>query len=186
MARKLRRSYQEHYRKMVFVWIATLFFLILLVAMDFVVVYNQINPPNKALSAELDYSKIHFNGMALGSEIPAEVLEHKVIDAEYDYSYDNISISTGNDNTIDRLAFYTTSTSDGEGTTINDVAIDYRNYPLKAVSDFVTYFGYTKITNFGHYKYLSYGDDNYGLDLTLMDGDVYNVILYKKSPLLQQ
>lgn len=170
---------------MVFVWIITLFFLLLLVLLDFIVVYNQLNPPNKALSAELDYSKIHFNGMALDTEISAEALEHKVIDAEFDYSYEDISISVDENNMIDRLAFYTTASAEGEGTTINDIIIDYRDYPLKAVSDFVTYFGYTKITNFGHYKYLSYGDDKYGLDLTLMDGDVYNVVLYKKSPVLE-
>ncbi|MBR3176675.1 hypothetical protein IKF25_01745 [Candidatus Saccharibacteria bacterium] len=183
--RKIRRSYQEHYRKMVFVWIATLFFLLLLILLDFIVVYNQINPPNKALSAELDYSKVSFNGMTIGSDISTEALAHQVIDAEFDYSYDDISISVDENNKIDRLAFYTTATSDGDGTTIDDVALEYRGYPLKAASDFVSYFGYTKITNFSHYKYLSYGDDNYGLDLTLMDGNVYNVVLYKKSPILQ-
>jgi hypothetical protein len=184
--RKLRRSYQDSYRKMVFVWIITLFFLMLLVLLEVITVYNQLHPPNKALSAELDYSKIHFNGLAIGNEIPAEALENRIIDAEFDYSYDDISISVDDNNIIDRLAFYTTELSDGNGTTINDVVIDYRDYPLKVISDFVTYFGYTKIVNFGHYKYLSYGDDNYGLDLTLMDGDVYNVDLYKKAPPIEQ
>lgn len=179
--RKLRRSYQDSYRKMVFVWIITLFFLMLLVLLEAIVVYNQVNPPNTALSAELDYSKVSFNKLVIGNEVPAEALENRVIDAEYDYSYENIAISVDENNIIDRLAFYTTESSDGKGMTINDVAVEYRDYPLKTVADFVTYFGFTKITNFGHYKYLSYGDDNYGLDLTLMNGDVYNVVLYKKS-----
>lgn len=177
--RKIRRSNRAHHRKMVFAWIITLFFLALLVALDVVVVYNQIYPPNTALSSEVDFSKIHFNGLSIGGEVSEEILQHRVIDADYDYSYEDISISVDENNQINRLAFYTTSAGEDENTTINDVAVDYRGYPLKDISDFVTYFGMTKVTNFSHFKYLSYRDGDYVLDITLFKGEIYNVTLSK-------
>ena len=178
--KKIRRSSRAHYRKMIFAWIISLFFLALLVVLDFIIVYNQVYPPNKALDSEIDFSKIHFNGLSLGEEINEKALQHRVVDADYDYSYEDISISVDDNNIIDRLAFYATTSGEG-GVTINDVAVDYRGYPLKTISDFVTYFGMTKVTNFNHFKYLSYRDGDYVLDITLFKGDVYNVILSKNA-----
>ena len=178
--KRVRRSRDEHYRKMMFFWIIALFFLALLVVLDFITAYSQLKGANSALNAELDYSKIHFEGLAIGQELPSEVREHQVIDADFGYSWNNIAISTDNNGFIDQLAFYTTGTTENGGATINDVSIDYRGYPLKTITDFAMYFGQTKILNFDHYKYLKYGDDHYSLDLTMMDNEVYNVILYKK------
>ena len=182
--RKIRRSAVAHQRKVRLIWIVSLFFLALLVLLDVVIVYNQVYPPDRALSEEVDYSKIHFEGLSLGDKITPELKAQRVIDAEFDYSYKNIAISVDNDDVITRLGFYTTepinNNAGGEGTNINNVIIDYRDYPLKTISDFVTYFGYTKITNFRNYKYLTYQDTNYAVDITLVYGEIYNVELYKK------
>ncbi len=183
--KKIRRSPQAYQRKMIFVWIVSLFFLVLLVVLQVIIVYNQTHPANRALSAELDYSKIHFDGLAIGDEISDEIAAQRVIDAEFDYSWHNIAISVDENNRISRLGFYTTEPLDndkaGNNTNISNVVLDYRDYPLSSVSDFVMYFGDTKVTNFDHYKYLSYQHNDYILDLTLYDGTIYNVVLYKKS-----
>ena len=182
--KKVRRSEAAHLRKMRFIWVVALFFLALLVLLDVIIVHNQLHPVNRALSEPIDYSKIHFEGLAIDKDAPAEVLEHPIVDSNYDYSWNNISVAVDNNNIITRLGFYTTEPSANdlasEGANINNTYIDYRDYPLLSISDFVTYFGYTKITNFDHYKYLTYQDDNYAVDITLYDSKIYNIELYKK------
>ncbi len=173
--KKIRRSEAAHRRKMFTIWIAALFLLVLLVVLDIVVIYNQTHPFNAALAAERDYSKIHFEGLSIGDELSDDKKLNQVIDANYDYVWKNISISVDGDDKIDRLGFYATPEK-----TIADVSIDYRDYPLYTASDFALYFGQTTIKNFNNYKYLTYADDKYAVDLTLLDGDVYSVSLYKK------
>ena len=182
--KKIRRSETAYRRKMLLIWIVSLFFLALLVLLDVVIVYNQMHPVNRALTEEVDYSKIHFEGLAIGEEASPEILAHPIIDSNYNYSWNNISIFVDADNVITRLGFYTTEPAANDlssvGASIENTAIDYRDYPLLTISDFVNYFGYTKITNFDHYKYLTYQDDNYVVDVTLYDRKIYNIELSKK------
>ena len=182
--KKIRRSETAYRRKLLLVWIVSLFFLALLVLLDVIIVYNQMHPVNRALSEPVDYSKIHFEGLAVGKEASPEILEHPIVDSNYNYSWNNISIAVDNDNIITRLGFYTTEPSindlASEGANIDNTLIDYRDYPLLTISDFVTYFGYTKVTNFDHYKYLTYQDDRYVVDITLYNRKIYNIELYKK------
>jgi hypothetical protein len=42
------------------------------------------------------------------------------------------------------------------------------------------FFGYTKVTNFGHYKYLTYQDERCSVDITLYNGEIYNIELTAK------
>lgn len=183
-SKKARQTEVKYQRKMLIVWIAALFFLALLVLLSTVIIYNQIHPSNAALSGKVDYSKIHFEGLSVGKEAADEIKQTPIIDAEYDYTWHNISIAIDDDNIITKLGFYTTEPSAddlvSEGANIHNTAIDYRDYPLLTISDFVNYFGTTKITNFGHYKYLTYQDDHYAVDITLYDGEVYNIELTKK------
>ena len=182
--KKVRRSETKFQRKILFVWIAALFFLVLLVLLSVVIIYNQINPPNRALTDKVDYSKIHFEGLSVGKEASEEIKKNPIIDAEYDYSWHNISIAVDDNNIITKLGFYTTAPSESdmvsEGANIHNTNIDYRDYPLLSVTDFVNYFGKTKITNFDHYKYLTYQDKNYVVDITLYDGEIYNIELTQK------
>lgn len=178
--KKVRHSETKFQRKILFIWITALFFLALLVLLSIVIVYNQINPPNM-MSGKVDYSKIHFEGLSIGREASAEVLKNPIVDAEYDYSWHNISVAVDEHNIITKLGFYTTVPSEAdmasEGANIHNTSIDYRDYPLLSITDFVNYFGTTKITNFDHYKYLTYQDDDYVVDVTLYDGEVYNIEL---------
>lgn len=182
--KKIRRSEEAYRRKMMFIWIIALFFLVLLVLLEAVIIYNQTHRPIRAFSEEVDYSKIHFEGISINQEASAEILSHPIIDAEYDYSYDNISIAVDDNNIITRLGFYTQEPAaidlKSDGVNIHNTVIDYRDYPLLTASDFVNLFGYTKVTNFDHYKYFSYQDDNYVVDVTLYDGNIYNIELSKK------
>ncbi len=182
--RRVRRSEAAYRRKMLLIWIVALFFLALMVLLDILIVYNQVNPPNRALTEDVDYSKLHFEGLAIDKEAPEEVLQNPIIDSNYNYSWNNISVAVDENNIITRLGFYTTEPSIEnpaiEGANIHNTVVDYRDYPLLSVSDFVTYFGYTKITNFDHFKYLTYQDDHYVVDITLYDGELYNIELSKK------
>lgn len=181
--RKNRRSPTEYRRKMLYVWIISLFFLVLLVVLDVILVDHQINFANRALKAPVDYSKIHFEGLSIGDKVTPEILEHRVIDAEYDFFWNNIAISVDDDNIITRLGFYSSDSTDNQENSavdIYNVIIDYRGYPIKHVSDFVTYFGYTNVKSFNRYKYLTYMDERYTVDITLMDDEIYNVVLSKK------
>jgi hypothetical protein len=177
--KKIRRSLAEHRRKLYFTWLVVLFFLCLVTATILVVGLEKM-PRNRALEEERDYSELSFEGYKLGDEVPLEVRRNEIIDADYEYSWEGVSISVGKDKRIDRLAFFTTDATDDKSKSINDVIIEYRGYPIKTIADFATYFGTTKVTNFGHYKYLTYADENYAVDITLMDGNLYNIELYKK------
>ena len=176
MARKIRRSLEAHRKKMFILWIVALFFLMLVVVLDVVIVYNQVHPVNRAFSEEIDYSKIHFEGLALGDEISQEQMASPVIDADYDYTWHHVSIGVDQNKIINRLGFFTSAPD----TNIHNTVVDYRGYPITAASDFVNFFGFTKITNFDHYKYFSYQDDNYLVNITLYDGEIYNVELSRK------
>ena len=182
--KKIRRSEAAHQRKMIFMWIISLFFLALLVLLDVIIVYNQTHFAIRAFSEEIDYSKIHFEGIAIDQEASAEMLSQPIIDAEYDYSYNNISIAVDDNNIITRLGFYTQEPSsddlNSDGVNIHNTVVDYRDYPLISASDFANIFGYAKVTNFDHYKYFSYQDDKYVVDVTLYDGEIYNIELSKK------
>ena len=176
--KKFHRSEVAYRRKMTVVWFGALFLLLVAVAMECLIIYNQLHPANLALSAEVDFSKIHFEGLSIDREIDEEMYEHRVVDADYDFSWNNISVSVDENNKIDRLGFYTVGDAKSEdGVNVKTVNIDYRDYPLTAVSDFVTYFGDAKIVNFGHYKYLRFTDDKYSLVLTLLDKEIYNIEL---------
>ncbi|MBR5418655.1 hypothetical protein IK110_00150 [Candidatus Saccharibacteria bacterium] len=180
MAKKrIRRSLEEHRRKLYFLWIVILFFLCLVTATIIVVGLERM-PKNRALSEEVDYSQLSFEGYKLGDEVPLEVRRNDIVDLDYEYTWEGVSISVDKENRIDRLAFFTTDSSDNSSKGINDVVIEYRGYPVKQLADFATYFGMTNVTNFGHYKYLTYSDEKYGVDITLMDGEIYNIELYKK------
>ena len=178
--KKIRRSLAEHRRKLYFTWLVVLFFLCLVTATILVVGLEKM-PRNRALDAEIDYAELSFEGYKLGDEVPLEVRCHTIVDADYEYSWEGVSISADADKHIDRLAFFTTDATDDGSKGINDVAIEYRGYPIKTIADFATYFGTTKVTNFGRYKYLTYADEKYVVDITLMDGDLYNIELYKRK-----
>ncbi len=177
--KKIRRSLAEHRRKLYFMWIVVLFFLCLVTATILVVGLREM-PHNRALEEERDYAELSFEGYKLGDEVPLEVRRHGIVDADYEYLWEGVSISLDENKHIDRLAFFATESGDEKSKTIDDVIIEYRGYPIKRIADFVTYFGTTKVTNFGHYKYLTYADENYAVDITLMDGEIYNIELYKK------
>ena len=180
MAKKrIRRSLEEHRRKLYFLWTVILFFLCLVTAAIIVVGLERM-PRNRALSEKVDYSQLSFEGYKLGDEVPLEVRRNDIVDLDYEYTWEGVSISVDKDKRIDRLAFFTTDSSDENSKGINDVVIEYRGYPIKQLADFATYFGMTDVTNFGRYKYLTYSDDKYGIDVTLMDGEIYNIELYKK------
>jgi len=181
MARKkIRRSLDARRRKLYFMWLVVLFFLCLITATILVVGLERM-PKNRALTEAIDYSKLSFEGYQLGDEVPLEVRRNDIVDVDYEYMWEGVSISVDADKRIDRLAFFTTESSDAEHSKgINDVVIEYRGYPVKQLADFATYFGMTDVTNFGRYKYLTYSDDKYGVDITLMDGEIYNIELYKK------
>lgn len=180
--KKIRRSYEQHRRKLFFFWTVALFFLCLLTVLSIVVIASNYNArhANRALDAEVDFSKISFEGLRLGDEASAELRQNQIIDANYQYSQNNISVGVDGDYFINRLAFFATEQSDGENVSIDDVIIEYRGYPLKTVNDFVTYFGFTTPKNFGIYKYLTYADDKYAVDVTLRDGKIFNIELYAK------
>ncbi len=184
-AKGIRRSLSAHRRKLFTVWTIALFFLALAVALVIVFANNHLHHEDDILNAAVDLSKIHFEGLTIDEQLPNEVLGHEVIDAEFDYSWRNISISVDAEKNISRLGFFTTTPIGDEnatdGSNIEKIDIDYRGYPLRTASDFATYFGYAKITNYGHYKYMTYQDEKYAVDLTLMDGNVYNVVLYRKT-----
>ena len=177
--KKIRRSLAEHRRKLYFTWLVILFFLCLVTAAVLVVGLEKM-PRNRALEEERDYAELSFEGYKLGDEVPIEVRRNEIIDADYEYAWEGVSISADSNKRIDRLAFFTTDTTDDKSKSIDDVIIEYRGYPIKTIADFVTYFGTTKVTNFGRYKYLTYADENYVVDITLMDGNLYNIELYKK------
>ena len=174
--RKMRRSYDPMRRHLRFFWIAALFFLTLLTVLDAAVVLSNRARRNNILDAEIDYSKISMNGLYLSEEPSDEVRQNVIVDANYNYAWNNISISIDPQGKINRLAFFTTT----DGVDFEDVALSYRGYPLATISDFANYFGPTRITNFGHYKYLTYADSRTGIDITMMDGKLYNVELYSR------
>jgi len=174
--RKMRRSYEPMRRRMRFFWIVSLFFLVLLVVLDVVVALSNRARRNNALDAEVDYSKISMNGLFLGEEPDRETRNNIIVDPNYSYTWNNISFALDPDGRISRLGFFTTT----DGASFEDISLRYRGYPLATISDFATYFGYTRITNFGHYRYLTYADSRYGIDITMMDGELYNIELYKK------
>ncbi|MBR6166122.1 hypothetical protein IKQ65_00630 [Candidatus Saccharibacteria bacterium] len=174
--RKMRRSYEPMRRRMRLFWIVMLFFLVLLVVLDVIVVLSNRVRRNNALDAEVDYSKISLNGLFLGEEPEREVRDNIIVDPNYSYSWNNILFALDSEGRISRLGFFTTT----DGASFDDVSLRYRGYPLATISDFATYFGYTRITNFGHYRYLTYADLRYGIDITMMGGKLYNVEIYKK------
>lgn len=176
MARKLRRSYEPLRRRMRFFWIVALFFLTILVILDVVVVFTDRARRNNVLDAEVDYSKISVNGLLLGVEPEEDALQNTIIDVNYAYSWNNIVFALDQNGKINRIGFFTTT----DGANFSDISLKYRGYPLATIADFATYFGSTRITNFGHYRYLTYADNRYGIDITMMDGKLYNVELYKK------
>ena len=182
--KKVRRSETKFQRKLIFIWLIAIFFLVLLVLLSSVIIYNQVNESKYAVIGEIDYSKIHFEGLSVGKEASKEILKNPIVDAEYDYSWHNISIAVDDNNIITKLGFYTTAPSESDmasdGINIHNTDIDYRNYPLQSFADFVNYFGTTKITNFNHFKYLTYQDERYVVDVTLYDGEVYNIELTQK------
>jgi len=174
--RKMRRSYEPMRRRMRLFWLAAIFFLVLLVVLDTIVVLGNRARRNNVLDAEVDYSKISMNGLFLGEEPEREIRNNIIVDSNYSYSWNDILFSLDTEGRINRLGFFTTT--DGAG--FDNISLKYRGYPLATISDFATYFGYTRITNFGHYRYLTYADNHYGIDITMMDGKLYNVELYKK------
>ena len=143
MARKIHRSLEAHRKKMFILWIIALFFLMLVVVLDVVIVYNQVHPVNRAFSEEIDYSKIHFEGLALGDEISQEQMTSPVIDADYDYTWHHVSIGVDQNKIINRLGFFTSAPD----TDIHNTVVDNRGYPITAASDFVNFFGFTKSLN---------------------------------------
>lgn len=183
MARKRRvRSRDEHWRKLMLLWIIAIFFLMVFVVVDIIVVYNRLHPENTAITSPTDYSKIRFEGMAVGDVVPADALDNPVVDSTYNYSWKNISIAADEDKKITRLGFYTIESTDPEkAVSIDNISIEYRDYPLFTISDFVMYFGYTKITNFRNYKYLDYDYDGYGIHVELVEGKIYNIEVFKSS-----
>ena len=173
----MRRSYEPLRRRMRFFWIAALFLLTVLVILDVTVALSDRARRNNVLDLEVDYSKISLNGLLLGTEPEAAALENTIIDSNYAYFWNNIAISLDTNGKINRLGFFTTT----DGASFSDISLKYRGYPLATIADFATYFGSTRITNFGHYRYLTYADNRYGIDITMMDGKLYNVELYKKQ-----
>lgn len=183
--KKLRRSEKEHRDKLLRLWFFTLAGLMTLVIVLVVIVDRRLHPSNEALSAEVDYSKICFEGLCLGDEVSEEIAAHKVIDATYNYFWNNISIAVDDENRINRLGFYTTDPIDlpgsEQGANFENANITYRDYPLDNFADFAMYFGKTKITRFSKYHYLGYSDKDYRVDLMLMEGEIYNLELSKNS-----
>lgn len=181
MSRKIRRSNAAHRRKMFRIWVATLLVLVGLVVYDAVLVYQTDHPERVALAAERDYSKIHFQGMALGDEITIEKMSHHVTDATYKYIWKNISIAVDDENHITQLGFYAMpDVNEKTNISIADAVIDYRGRFLTSLDDFKLYFGNANFRSFERYKYVTYSDDKYNLELTLMDDEIYNVVLSKK------
>ena len=174
--RKMRRTYEPLRRRMRLFWIAMLFFLTLFVVLDVIVVFSDRARRNNILDAEIDYSKISLNGLFLGDEPEPEARQNIIVDANYSYSWNNVSFALDTNGKINRLGFFTVT----DGANFSDISLRYRGYPLSTIADFATYFGPTRITNFGHYRYLTYADTRYGVDITMMDGQLYNVELYKK------
>jgi hypothetical protein len=92
VAKRLRRSEAAYRRKMLLMWVVSLFFLVLLVLLDIVIVYNQTNSAIPALSEEIDFSKINFEGLAINENAPDEVLKRPIVDSNYNYAWNNVLV----------------------------------------------------------------------------------------------
>ena len=141
---------------------------------------NGNNPTGEQISnTNADIKNLSLNGIKLGDKIKEEQKNVLLDYYGYEYRYNNILISTDQNDIINELCFYTSESGDKK-TGVKDINVMYNNTKLNTIDDFKNVFGEGNSDDSSQsYSNIEYTKDDYILILTVYNEELINIKLSK-------